>query len=173
MNQFTQLEQQLRTATSRQRSRDLPDETQALQQSYLALANLLDQQTNDVDEARLVAVVLNQEARPRLTASWPLSEAWLAMTTLAASLLLIVSLATTQFTGQLRPIASVPATEEQKPLIETVPSSVAWDDDWEVKLDKISDSAADYRTTDFTHFESTAWNAGEALRELQADLNSL
>ena len=179
MNQLAQLEQQLCTATSRQRSTDLPEETQALQQSYLALADLLDEQTIDIDEARLVAAVLHGVARPASATNLARTEAWLAMLSLAASLLLIVSLATMQFSGQARLVVSVASTaatvvtKEQATSPEIVPPGLAWDDNWEAKLDEIRDSAADYRTTDSTHFESTAWNAGEALRELQADLNSL
>jgi hypothetical protein len=178
-------EQQLKLATSRTNhvlSKD--EETESLHQTYLALGELLDRQSNEVDQQRLIAAVLQD--RPTSSAAYPAarSEAYLAMAALAASLLLMVSLAATQFIGSGQSVASLPntttvANNASNANIETdttVPENdpLAWENDgWEERLEGARDFAAAYRTGSLLQLDATAWSASQVRQELESDLDSL
>jgi hypothetical protein len=176
MNQ-SQLEQQLRIATSRTANGPIDDETESLRQSFAALGDLLDRQSNDVDDEWLIASVLQD--RPRGSAAdYPIrSEAWLVMSALAASLLLLISLAATQFSSRPSTLAVNSAKGNgNKPLVATADESedgLSWDDDWDSQYEQAREFAASYRTGGFLRLEATTWSASEALRELRAELDSM
>jgi len=170
MNDPNLLEQQLLAATSRQAPARSEPEVEPLRQGYLALAELLEKQNDEVDEAGLVAAVLAD--RPQRAGQGLRSEAWLAMSALAASVLLMVSLAATQFGGSA---AKVPGPLVQDNANETVDADpqLAWDDHWDAWLDEVRDSATAYRMARFTKLEVTAWSTNEALQEFDEELNPL
>lgn len=170
MNDPKLSEQQLLAATSRQAPERSDPEVASLRQGYLALAELLQKQDDAVDQAGLVSDVLAN--CPQRVGQGRRSEAWMAMLALAASVLLMVSLAATQFGGQ-GSVARIQPEVSETNTPEDVDPQLAWDDHWDSRLEEARESAAAYRMARFTRWEATTWSASEALREIDEELSSI
>jgi hypothetical protein len=154
------------------------EETESLHQAYLSLGELLDRRTIEVNEHWLVNAILQEHPRGGAAQQPARSEAWLAMAALAASLLLMVSLAAIQFrdSGQrLAVVATAPAASNAAAdLNASDDAQLAWENDaWDSRLEEVREFATAYRSGGFLRFESTAWSASQARQEVEAELDTM
>lgn len=162
-----QQELRLRKATSRIPASAMDEETQALQFAYASLADLLDRQSLEVDEAALVQAVLGQDDVAAMRRSS--QESWAAMLALAASLLVVLSLAGLHYTN--RPAASAPRFAANTSGVEAPSEESAWEDaNWELRLEDLHTSAAELNSPWLSNMEASSWNADESLREMREEL---
>lgn len=168
-------EQQMQLATRRNSSVAMNEETQSLHQAYLGLADLLEDTDDAIDAEALVDAVLSAPNHRRERAS-TLEHSWTGFLATAASFLLLVPLAESQWAARSAStvVAKSPAVVESPlPTDAQVAEEAepAWDDDWDARFDQAESSIAEARWSrfQFTRFEAAAWNAYEQRQALKAE----
>lgn len=157
MNAFpNQLEQQLRDVTSRTASSTLSAEDRELQAAFLRFGNLLEQESQTFKSTKLQITITPVEAE---------KFSWWGMLSLAASLLVMASVAAS-FTGKTMDMPhsfarNLPLNKAHQP---------AWEDDWDVRYESVEHSLSAARLNRLNSTDAATNWLDAALRRVQGEI---